>query len=226
MADEVLLARAHADAPLAAAALRAVGRDRRPLDVAGVGDGDRHVLVGDQILDAELAALLDECRCGARREYFSRIAFSSVDDDRHQQLFARQNRAQPLDGLHQLGELVEDLLALEAGEALQLHVEDRLRLELRQRELRHQAFARFGRVLRSADQRDHRVEVSSAIRSPSRMCARASALRSSNSVRRRTTSRRNSMKCSMMSSSGSTRGRPPTIASMMMPKVVCSCVCL
>ena len=35
--------------------------------------------------------------------------------------------------------------------------------------------------------------------SPSRMCARASALRSSNSVRRRTTSRRNSMKCSRMS---------------------------
>ena len=55
VADEVLLARAHADAPLAAAALRAVGRDRRALDVAGVGDRDRHVLVGDQVLDAELA---------------------------------------------------------------------------------------------------------------------------------------------------------------------------
>ena len=58
------------------------------------------------------------------------------------------------------------------------------------------------------------------------MCARASALRSSNSVRRRTTSRRNSMNCSMNSSRFSTRGRPPTIASMMMPKLVWSGVCL
>ena len=41
--------------------------------------------------------------------------------------------------LHQLEQLVEDLLALEAGQPLQLHVEDRLRLELRQLELRHQA---------------------------------------------------------------------------------------
>ncbi len=58
MADEILLAGAHADAPLAAAALHAVGADRGPLDVAGVGNGDRNVLVGDQILDAELAALV------------------------------------------------------------------------------------------------------------------------------------------------------------------------
>ena len=37
---------------------------------------------------------------------------------------------QPLDLLQQLGQLVEDLLPLEAGQALQLHVEDGLRLDL------------------------------------------------------------------------------------------------
>ena len=58
--DHVLLAGPHADPALAAAPLVAVGRDRRPLDVAGVGDRDRHVLVGDQILDAELALVLDD----------------------------------------------------------------------------------------------------------------------------------------------------------------------
>ena len=89
----------------------------------------------------------------------SRTALQLVDDELHQQLVARQDRAQPLDRLHQLGQLVEDLLALEAGQALQLHVEDRLRLQLRQLELRHQAFARFGRVLRAANQLDHLVEV-------------------------------------------------------------------
>ena len=71
-----------------------------------------------------------------------------VDDDLHQQALAGEDRAQPLDGLQQLGELVEDLLPLEAGEALQLHVEDRLRLDLRQAELRHQAVARLGHGLR------------------------------------------------------------------------------
>src|SRR5262249_23641383 len=42
---------------------------------------------------------------------------------------------------------------------LQLHVEDGLRLDLRQAEVRHQAVARLWRRFRSADQRDHRVEV-------------------------------------------------------------------
>ena len=132
VADEVLLARAHADAPLAAAPLRAVGGDRRPLDVAGIRDGDRHVLVGDQILDAELAALLDDHGAALVRELLAN-RLQLVQDHPHQQLFARENGAQPLDRLHQLGELVEDLLALEAGQPLQLHVEDRLRLQLRQR---------------------------------------------------------------------------------------------
>ena len=90
---------------------------------------------------------------------FSRTAFSSSTTTLHQQLVAREDRAQPLDRLQQLGQLVEDLLPLEAGQPLQLHVEDRLRLQLRQLELRHQPFARFGRVLRSANQLDHLVEV-------------------------------------------------------------------
>ena len=51
VADEVLVARAHADAALAAAALVAVVGDRGALDVAGVADRDRHVLFGDQVLD-------------------------------------------------------------------------------------------------------------------------------------------------------------------------------
>ena len=67
---------------------------------------------------------------------------------------------------------------------------------------------------------------SRAIRRPSRMWARASAFRSSYSVRRRTTSRRNSMKFSHRSTSGRTNGRPSTRASVMIPNVVCSGVCL
>ena len=59
----------------------------------------------------------------------------------------------------QLASSLEDLVALQAGEALQLHVEDRLRLDLGQPELRDQPGLGFGRVLRAANQLDHRVEV-------------------------------------------------------------------
>ena len=62
-----------------------------------------------------------------------------VDDDLHHELVAAQNREQPLDQLEQLRQLVEDLLAFETGQPLELHVENRLRLYLRQAELRDQA---------------------------------------------------------------------------------------
>ena len=61
---------------------------------------------------------------------------------------------------------------------------------------------------------------------PSRMWARASAVRSSKAVRRRTTSRRKSRNSSQTSRRFSTRGRCSTMASMMIPKVSWSWVCL
>src|SRR5438128_4304864 len=60
VAHEILFARAHADAPLAAAALHPVGRDGGSLDVARIRDRDRHVLIGNQVFDPELAALVDD----------------------------------------------------------------------------------------------------------------------------------------------------------------------
>ena len=130
VADEILLARAHPNATLAAAALHAIGGDRRALDVAGVGDGNRHVFVGDQVLDAEFATLVDDVvrRSSPNR---SRIVLQLVDDELDQQLVAREDRAQALDRLHQLGELVDNLLPLQPGQPLELHVEDRLRLDRR-----------------------------------------------------------------------------------------------
>ena len=42
--------------------------------------------------------------------------------------------------------LLDDLVALETGEALEAHVEDGLRLDLREAELGHQALARGRRL--------------------------------------------------------------------------------
>ena len=66
--DEILLARRHAGAALAAAALRAIGRERHALDVAGVADGDDHVLALDQVLVLDLASRLHDLGAARRGE--------------------------------------------------------------------------------------------------------------------------------------------------------------
>ena len=71
---------------------------------------------------------------------------------------AGEDRTQPFYCLKELRQLVENLLPFEPREALELHVENGLRLNRRQAELRHQAVARLGHRLRSADQRDDGVE--------------------------------------------------------------------
>src|SRR5689334_5186665 len=158
MRHEVFFACPHADAAFAAASLVAIVRDGGALDVAGVADGDRHVFLGDQILDAELA--LFGKNLGAARVAVLLLNLPQlVDDDLHHKAIAREDREQPFDQLQQLGVLVENLLPLEAGQPLQLHVEDRLRLNRRQAELRDQAIARLAWILRGADQRDDGIEV-------------------------------------------------------------------
>src|ERR1043165_8907870 len=157
MRHEVFFARPHADTTFAPASLVAIVRDGGALDVAGVADGDRHVFLGDQVFDTELAFLSENFR-PARIAVLLLNLPQLVDDDLHHEAIAREDREQPFDQLQQLGELVENLLPLEAGQPLQLHVEDRLRLNRRQAELRDQAIARFAWILRGADQRDDGIE--------------------------------------------------------------------
>ncbi len=61
---------------------------------------------------------------------------------------------------------------------------------------------------------------------PSNTCARARALRSSNTVRRVTTSRRCRKKASRICFKFKRRGWPSIKATMFMPNVSCNCVCL
>jgi len=110
------------------------------------------------ILDAQLAALVDDLGAALVAELLAH-GLQFGHDELHHQRVVRENSAQPLDRLHQLEQLVEYLLPLEAGQALELHVEDRLRLQLRQPELHHQPLARFGRALRSPNQLDYFVEM-------------------------------------------------------------------
>ena len=65
--DRVLVLGRHARAALAAAMLGPVGRQRRALHIAAVGDGDDHVLAGDQVLVLDVGVAVDDLRCGAAR---------------------------------------------------------------------------------------------------------------------------------------------------------------
>src|ERR1700732_2977041 len=64
MLDEVLVARLHAGAAGASAALHAVGGDRRALHVTGVADSDGNLLVGDQMFPDDLGGLVLLTCCG------------------------------------------------------------------------------------------------------------------------------------------------------------------
>src|SRR5262245_15100551 len=93
--DDVFFAGAHADPAAAAASLAPVLGNRGALDVAGSGDGDRDVLVGDQVLDAELALGVHDL--GATRIGKPVLdGLQLVNDDLHEQRFARQDAPQVL----------------------------------------------------------------------------------------------------------------------------------
>ena len=182
--DEILLAGLHAGAALAAAALRPVGRQRHPLDIAVMGDGDDHVLALDQVLVLHLAFLIDDHGAARRGELVLDLDHLGLDD----RLDAGAG-AQDVEIVGDLGgELVElllDLLAPERGEALQPQIEDGARLfvgkprgagrrhpvarvvdQLDQRDrggrrpfALHQGLAGRVRIGRRADQPDHLVDI-------------------------------------------------------------------
>ena len=187
--DEVLFLGARADHALAAAALRAVRRDLLPLDVAGVRDRDHHVLLLDRCPRSRCR--LPRPRSAVRRSspYFSfRRAHLVLDDRRASSAGSRGSLCSCSISWMTSRYSCLDLLALEAGEALQAHLEDRVGLDLG--ELERASSGRCARSRRPSTRGSARSPASrwsSAILRPSRMCARFSASARSNSVRRRTT---------------------------------------
>ena len=85
LGDEILVPRRHARAALAAAPLRAIGRERHALDVALVADGDDDVLALDQVLVLDLALHLDDLGAARHGELGldgGELGLDDVDDAR------------------------------------------------------------------------------------------------------------------------------------------------
>src|ERR1035437_4022741 len=156
--DEVFLARLRADAALAAARLAAVHVHRRALDVARVADGDGHVHVGDQVFEFDLLDALDDLRAPRVGVVFLDLA-QLRDDHGLQFLLARQDFFQPGDKRLDLLQFFDDFFALELRQAVELQIEDGLRLAFAEFPGLHQTFARFPRGFAAADQLDDVVQV-------------------------------------------------------------------
>ncbi len=158
MGQKVFGARPHPDPPFAAPALASVLGDGGTLDVPGVTDGDRHVLFSDQVLDAELAGVVHDL--GAPLVAVLRLHRPQFrHHDPHEQSLAPEDLAQSLNHEQQLSQLVQHLLALESCKPLQLHVENRLRLNLAQLETLHQAGSCLGGIPDATDEGDDGIEV-------------------------------------------------------------------
>ena len=100
------------------------------LDVPAAGDGDDHLLLGDQVFDAHVAAVSEHDLGAAVVAVLRDELGELLDDDRALPLLALEDRLVAGDLELELGEPVLDLLALERGEPAQLQREDRVGLQL------------------------------------------------------------------------------------------------
>ena len=119
MLDHVLGARAHADAALAAARLAAVGIDGGALQIAAARNGNGDVLHLDQIFELDLAGVLDDLRAALVAELLLDF-LQFLHDDAAQLLVGCQDLQIFGDLLLNVGQFIQDLLLLHAGEALEL----------------------------------------------------------------------------------------------------------
>ena len=156
--DLVLFLELHAGHADAAALLLAIGRDRDAFHVPGLGDRDRHLLLGDEVLEVELAHVGDDL--GAAVVVVEPLDLEQLRlDDAVDAGFVAEQLAKLLDARQEAVVLLGDLVALEAGELLEPQVEDGLRLRPRELEGVHEGVARGVDVGGLADDADDLVEV-------------------------------------------------------------------
>jgi hypothetical protein len=158
VADHVFFLEVRPADPLAAATLTLEVLDRLTLDVAGARHGDDDVLLGDQVLEVELALVGPE-RGSSRVRVLLPDLEQLLLDDPSDLPGVLEERLEVLDPREQVLVLLLELRASELGEAAQRHVQDVVGLDLRELELAHQLGARVLGVRGATDDADDLVEV-------------------------------------------------------------------
>ena len=155
---EVGVLQVHALHALAAALLLAVGAHGQALDVAGLGHGDDHVLLSDEVFHLDILRFAGDAG-SARGAVLLLDLQQLVLNDLLQQVLVGQDLLVVGDLLAQLGQLFLDLLALQTGEAAQAHFQDGVGLLLGEAEALSQLRARFLVGLGRADDLNDLVDV-------------------------------------------------------------------
>ena len=155
--DHVLAAQRGPAHALAAAPLRAVRVDPGALGVAATGDRDDDVLLGDEVLHRHVTVERHDLRAPVVAELPDDLG-ELLGDDVALATRLGEDVGEVEDHRLELVVVVDDLLALEGGQAAQLHVEDGLGLHLVDVEQRHQPGARLVDGGRAPDQCDDLVE--------------------------------------------------------------------
>ena len=224
--DEVAVLHVHPGDPASAALLLAVGGQRQRLDVAGLGDRDHHLLVGDQVLDVDLVLGVGDLRAPLVAEALRDLRELLLDDRQHAGLVA-EDRAQLGDPLGDVGVLLLDPVGLERRQLGEAQVEDRGGLDVAQLEARDQLLARCVAVARAADQLDDRVEIAPARSTGPGGCVRAPPSRTARAwCGARSLRAGGPRSCGSPTRRFSVRGTLSTSATMFTPNVVCIGVCL
>ena len=155
---EVVVLLGHALHAASAAVLCLVGVQRRALDVALVGQRKDAGLLGDQVLNIDLAgdgldggAALVAVLVGQRGQVGL--------DDALDVLVVGQNVLIIGDGLAQLAQLLLDFEDLQTGQTAQLQLDNGVRLQLVKAEVVHDGLPRLGKAaLAGADRRDDLID--------------------------------------------------------------------
>ncbi|VWM13599.1 Uncharacterised protein [Collinsella intestinalis] len=158
LVDDVVFLEVDAGNALAAALLGAIRLDRDALDVAGVGDGDNHVLVGNEVLDVEVLLGAGDLGATLVAELAGDLAHLLLDHAEDLLLMRKQVLVVG-DRATQALELLLDLVALQAGEAAELHLEDGRGLLGGKAKALDEAGAGLGVRLRGADDGDDLVDM-------------------------------------------------------------------
>ena len=156
--SEVVVLLGHALHAASAAVLCLVGVQRRALDVALMGQRKDAGLLGDQVLNIDLAgdgldggAALVAVLVGQRGQVGL--------DDALDVLVVGQNVLIIGDGLAQLAQLLLDFEDLQTGQTAQLQLDNGVRLQLVKAEVVHDGLPRLGKAaLAGADRRDDLID--------------------------------------------------------------------
>src|SRR5439155_7138685 len=122
----------HASATLASTTLLAIGGDRRAFEISAVADGDRNLFVRDQVFELDFRGLVFNHRAALVTVQF--LDFFELGNDDFAQLFlGAKNRLVLCNTFARGTQLFVDFVNREPGQAMQLQLENRVRLDSRKR---------------------------------------------------------------------------------------------